>query len=53
MCFGWIEHQCKQLLRRLLAMHFSHSVVATVSLKEKQNQMKYDAEKLINSCATK
>ena len=34
--------------------HFSHSVVATVALKEKQNQMNnIDAKKLINSCATR
>jgi len=34
--------------------HFSHSVVATVALKEKQNQMNNtDAKKLINSCATR
>ena len=33
--------------------HFSHSVVATVALKEKQDQMKIDAQKLVNSCATR
>ena len=36
-----------------IVSHFSHSVVATISLKEKQNQMKIDAKKLINSCATR
>ena len=36
-----------------IVAHFRHSVVATVALKEKQEQMNISAKKLINSCATR
>ena len=36
-----------------IVSHFSHSVVATVALKEKQDQMKIDAQELVNSSATR
>ena len=36
-----------------IVSHFSHSVVATEALKNKQQQMNITAKKLINSCPTR